>query len=327
MAYDRYTATGLTVLLNSDTIRGVIGFNGNFSINKTLILDLESGILKSPAATDAYATDDYTAAQFSITRNMFWDAGGNDPMRFLTGKDPVSGQIIWGVSEANTVAVERCFGFKTGYLTNYKVEGSVDGTVLITADFIAWGKFGFEEGSDRPAMNQTAMYDATKIMTPLGPGNCQFLIDKIDLPPLFHERIVNWSYEISCEREPLFMMHEISPTIVLIKNPMSVTATFQFDVENYEGRKSYETFRYSPDYLEQIHDLEFYFYTGWAGCSGQTKTEIWKEKELFEKMERLGETVSATLTSALSDTVVYRRFIATSSGQATTPSEGINFDF
>jgi hypothetical protein len=202
--YGRITHPDQLLIINQKVLSGVTNFDGNFDIPYENIDVLGGNYLAE--------TEGELGRDISISRVLI----NKDPLKSLTGEAPCSGFINYK---------DLSFGFQSGYLTSYSVSCDVGSIAEINTDFIVYGNMGGNINYNIPPSdpNDELIYVANygNIFVSVNEGSTN--------------RIVGFSYSVSCERVPTFVLGSIDPKEVFLKKPVIAELTLNIEIDDYES--------------------------------------------------------------------------------------------
>lgn len=202
--YGRITHPEQQLIINERVLSGVTSFDGNFDIPYENIEVLGGNYLAEIQGE--------LGRDISINRVLI----NQDPLKYLTGEGYCSGFINYN---------NLSFGFQSGYLTEYSVSCDVGSIAEVSTNFTIYGNIGGNIDYPIPASNPSdyfiyvANYGNIFISANEGTTN----------------RIVGFTYTVSCERVPTFVLGDINPKEIFLKKPVTVELTLSIEIDDYES--------------------------------------------------------------------------------------------
>lgn len=180
---------------------GVTNIDGGYQFNEEPIHILGKGFTFS-------VRQQPLVGNFQISKYYI----GKDILLQYTGKDPISGSINYN---------NKTFGFESGYLNEYSLSFGIGKIPTVDASIVVYGDigsgidaFGTEEHPEVVIPNQGSI--------------------EIDLDGYQTNRILDLSYNVRVDREPIYAIGSPFPVHVRRQMPMVQECTFNLEVHDYE---------------------------------------------------------------------------------------------
>ena len=230
MAFGRITRGEQRFFLNETEVNGVqnvqIGYNLGGAPTKFLG-GLGAGVSPPhPSATHPVGGVDASASVDMLMMNV-----GDDPFYQFTGNRGFDGYILKDSPARRGDAAKgdaaHNFSFKSGYLTAYSTSWSLGTLPQIRADIQIFNKAGRMHMDDIP--DAIVGQDQTSARAIPDPG----AVDITLMDDLSSNRLVSYSVNISCQRNPKFFLGSRYASFVDLMSPLVVTCDFQIEIDDY----------------------------------------------------------------------------------------------
>ena len=230
MAFGRITRGEQRFFLDETEVNGVqnvqIGYNLGGEPTKFL-----GGLGAGVSPTHPSASHPVGGVDASASVNMLMMNAGDDPFYEFTGNRGFNGYIIKDSPDLRGDAARGNaaynFSFKSGYLTSYSTSWSLGGLPQISADIQIFNRAGRMHTDDIP--DAIIGQDQTSARAIPDPG----AIDITLMDELNSNRLMSYSVNISCQRNPKFYLGSRYASFIDLISPVVVTCDFQIEVDDY----------------------------------------------------------------------------------------------
>jgi hypothetical protein len=203
--YGRKIYADHNLIINQLSISGVTSFTSDFDVPYENIDVLGNSFL--------------VQVNREITKTMSFSRFLNqsDNLKYLTGSNPCRGFVSYG---------NKSYGFEEAYLTSYNVSCEVGGLAEVTTDFVIYGNVG-------SGITQTVLPSL-----PVDPSNTYVANSNsiiLNASEGLTNRIVSFDYNITCNREPLFLLGSTLPKFreTFLKKPLIIDLSINIDIDDY----------------------------------------------------------------------------------------------
>jgi len=234
MKYLAATKSDQSVIINGFGLSGVTDMSATYSIRKDPKKVLGVGCVTQSLSAPPEAS-------LSISRNMV----STDPLLNLTGDLGFSGTIDY---------LGKKIGFSSGYLNSYSVSCQIGAIPTVEVDIGVFGDFG-----TGIVESETGTHPAIQI-----PNQGSI---SIECKGSETNRITNFDYNISINRDPIYAVNSFLPADVVSQKPIEMSANFTISVADYETERMVEYLQEqnesditivvkTPDQLQTIQTFE-----------------------------------------------------------------------
>ena len=194
--------------LSGIQLSGVTDLNGGYSVSENPINIIGKGY-KYPVRQGPLV------GNFNISKYYI----GQEPLLNYTGDNPISGSINYfnSVSDVSN----QSFGFNSGYLTEYSVSASIGSIPKANASIAVYGDIG-------SGINASGNNSHPNIEIP-NQGSIS-----INTTGYQSNRVVNFSYTMRIDRDPIYKIGSPYPIQVDRKFPITKQANFALEVHDFE---------------------------------------------------------------------------------------------
>ena len=194
--------------LSGIQVSGVTDLNGGYSISENPINIIGKGY-KYPVRQGALV------GNFDVNKYYI----GEEPFLNYTGDNPISGSINY-FNDFSSVS-NKSFGFNSGYLTEYSVSASIGTIPKSKASIVVYGDIG-------SGINASGSNPHPDIQIP-NQGSIA-----LNTTGYQSNRVVDFSYTMRIDRDPIYQIGSPFPVEVQRKFPMTQQASFSLEVHDFE---------------------------------------------------------------------------------------------
>lgn len=180
---------------------GVTNIDGGYQFNEEPINILGKGFTFS-------ARQQPLVGNFQISKYYI----GKDILLQYTGEDPISGSINYS---------DKTFGFESGYLNEYSLSFGIGQIPTVNASLVVYGDIG-------SGINASGSEEHPEVVIP-NQGSIEINLDGYQT-----NRILDLSYTVRVNREPIYAIGSPFPVNVRRQMPMIEECSFNLEVHDYE---------------------------------------------------------------------------------------------
>jgi len=274
MALYKLTREDQHFFINTGEVFGVQSVSADFSnpVQTLEFIGMDNGSF-IPAGP---RNGSFTVSQFLITDESFLQ---------YTGESAFSGYLIKSRNDFT-----QNFGFKSGYMTSYRVSCAIGGIPEISVGIEAFDKVGNIPTGEIPIdiKNASSSFD----LKVADPGSVELSLNEFNT-----NRCSSFEINIDCPREPYYVLGQYQPKEVISRYPFPVSIDFTLEVDDYSGQNNF-------DYpcSKQVEDLTI------------TLKDLETQQNLvsysFANMTKVSESISSETTTNVSVKLAYRGYIS-----------------
>ena len=222
MAFGRITRGEQRFFLNETEVNGVQSVQIGYRLGgqQTKFLGGVAGVDNHPVG----------GVEASARVDMIMMNAGDDPFYQFTGDQGFNGYILKGKTSEQP---NYNFSFQSGYLSSYSTSWSVGSLPQISANIDVFSEAGRLHLDEIP----TSIIDTTQTSSKSIPDPGTVDISLMD--DLSSNRLMSYSIDVACDREPMFFLGSRYASFVNLISPVVINCSFEIAVDDYvAGRVS-----------------------------------------------------------------------------------------